>query len=79
MRMMTVMVRGNPNWAKQNSVTWHFRVRGKNPNGETVTLGNYENEKEAIARYDQLVEEGYYRLLKVHPLKPKPADPLCAD
>ena len=37
-----------------------------------VTLGNYREEGEARARYEDLVKEGYYRLLSVQTLKPKP-------
>ena len=51
--MMIAMVRGNPNWKKQNSATRRFCVRGENPDGEMVTLGNYEKEREARARYDE--------------------------
>ena len=68
------MAKGNPNWGKQNSATWRFRVRGKNRDGEMVTLGSYEKEGEARARCQQLTEEGYYRLLRVQALKPVPAD-----
>jgi hypothetical protein len=35
-----------------------------------VTLGKFENEKEARSRYDELVQEGYYRNLRVQRLKP---------
>ena len=68
------MPRGNPNWAKNDSATKCFRVRGKNRDGEMVTLGRYETEREATAHYDALVEEGYYQHLRVQPLKPKPTD-----
>ena len=68
------MARGNPNWGKQNAVTWRFRVRGKNPDGDMVTLGNYEQEDDARARYRELVDEGYYRQLRVLPIKPQPTD-----
>lgn len=73
--MIVTMVRGNPNWGKQNPTTWCFRVRGKSPDDEMVTLGIYESEREAKARHVELVKEGYYRLLRVQPLKPKPAEP----
>lgn len=68
------MPRGNPNWPKSNAATWYFRVRGKNRDGEMVTLGSYKTEREAKARHDALVEEGYYQRLRVQPLKPKPTD-----
>ena len=69
-------VRGNPNRTrnKPEPVDWRFRVRGENRDGETVTLGKYNEEREAKSRYDELVEEGYYRNLRVQHIKPKPAD-----
>ena len=75
--MIVVMatVRGNPDWMRNKLVDWRFRVRGKNRDGETVTLGKYNEEREAKSRYDELVEAGYYRNLRVlQHLKPKPAD-----
>lgn len=69
------MARGNPNWGRNEPVNWRFRVRGKNRDGDMVTLGNYQDEAEARTRYDDLAKEGYYRLLSVQSLKPKPADP----
>ncbi|MHC4441976.1 MAG: hypothetical protein ACYTF1_04550 [Planctomycetota bacterium] len=67
-----IMVKGNPNWARNAPVDWHFRVRGKNPDGDMVTLGNFQDEKEAEVRYDELVKAGYYRNLRIQHLKPKP-------
>ena len=75
MSIMAAMARGNPNWGRKDAVDWRFRVRGKNPAGEIVILGNYEKEGEATARYDELVGAGYYRNVRVQRLKPKPADP----
>lgn len=66
---MTSMTRGNPTWGKTQTPAWRFRVRGKNHDGEMVTLGSYENEVKARARYRELVEEGYYSLLRVQSLK----------
>ncbi|GMU23576.1 MAG: hypothetical protein AMXMBFR13_36540 [Phycisphaerae bacterium] len=43
-----------------------------------MTLGRYENEPEARAHYEQLVEERYYRELKLCPITPAdnpPAEP----
>ncbi len=68
------MAKGNPNQSKSNAPTWRFRVRGESRDGEMVTLGRYETEKEATAHYDALVENGNYQHLKVQPLKPKPTD-----
>lgn len=68
------MARGNPNWGKKEPAPWRFRVRGKNPEGEMVTLGSYETKREARARYDELVEEAHYRFLRVQPLKHTSAD-----
>ncbi len=73
--MIDTMQRGNPNWTKSDRTTWYFRVRGKSRDGEMVTLGSYETEREAQARYDALIKEGYYQRLRIQPLKPKPADP----
>jgi hypothetical protein len=70
-----IMAKGNPNWGRSEPVNWRFRVRGKNRDGDMVTLGSYRDEAEARARYNDLVKEGYYRLLSVQSLKPKPADP----
>jgi hypothetical protein len=39
-----------------------------NPDGETVTLGRYQEEREAAARYDDLVDEGRYHNLRVQRL-----------
>jgi len=72
---MMIMAKGNPNWGQQNTVTWRFRVRGKNPDGNMVTLGSYENENEAKARYRELMEEGYYHQLRVQSIKSEPVDP----
>ncbi len=72
---MKGVARGNPNWGKQEFPDWRFRVRGKSPDGRMVTLGSYMDEKQARAHCDQLIEEGYYRLLRVHPVTPKPAEP----
>jgi hypothetical protein len=66
--------KGNPNWGRKEPIDWRFRVRGKNPKGEMVTLGNYREEKEARSRYDELVTEGYYRQLRIQPLKPKASE-----
>jgi len=63
------MTRGNPNWGRNDPVDWHFRIRGKNLDGDMVSLGNFQNEKEAEYRYDELVKEGYYRNLMVQHLK----------
>lgn len=69
------MARGNPNWGRNEPVNWRFRVRGKNRDGDMVTLGSYQDEVEARTRYDDLAKEGYYRLLSVQSLKPKPVEP----
>lgn len=66
------MARGNPNWGKPEPIAWKFRVRGKNPQGQMVTLGNHESEAEAKARFKDLTNEGYYSNLKILPVKPKP-------
>ena len=61
------MPRGNPNWTKGEPVPWRFRVRGKTPAGEPVTLGHYRTEEEANSHYRELVQEGYYRQVEVIP------------
>ncbi len=68
--------RGNPNWTrnKPEPVDWRFRVRGTSPDGGMVTLGKFEEEKEATLVYDQLVKEGHYGKLRIEPLQPKPAN-----
>jgi len=68
------MSKGNPNQPKNNAPTWRFRVRGESRDGEMVTLGRYETEREATAHYNALVEKGSYQRLRVQPLKPKPTD-----
>jgi len=75
MCIIMVMAKGNPNWGRNEPVGWRFRVRGKNPDGKIVVLGNYEKEGEATARYNELVGAGYYRNVSVQRLKPKPPDP----
>ncbi|MHC4510996.1 MAG: hypothetical protein ACYTAO_18905 [Planctomycetota bacterium] len=62
------MPRGNFNQPKSNVPTWHFRVRGESRDGEMVTLGCYQTEKEAELHYDTVVKEGYYESLSVEPL-----------
>ncbi len=62
------MPRGNPNWQKGTSVRWRFCIRGRNPDGEMVTLGCYRTKGEATAQYVRLAEEGYYERLSIGPL-----------
>jgi hypothetical protein len=73
---MVVMAKGNPNWtrSKNEPVAWRFLVCGKNQDGEMVTLGKYQEEREAQSRYNELVKAGYYHNLIVRHLKPEPAD-----
>jgi len=61
------MPRGNPDWGKSEPQPWRFCIRGKNPDGEMVTLGCYKTRAEATAHYDKLAEEGYYKQLRVRP------------
>ena len=68
------MTKGNPNWGRNDPVDWRFRIRGKNLDCKMVSLGNFQDEKEAEDRCDELVKEGYYRNLRVQRLKPKPTD-----
>ncbi len=64
-----------PSWRSAPPKVWRFRIRGISGDGTTVTLGRFETEDEARAEYDRLVEEGYYRKLKVSPLDPPPPPP----
>jgi hypothetical protein len=59
------MTRGNPNWGHTEPVHWRFCVRGKSPDGKTVTLGHYKTQEEATSHYEQLVNEGYYARLRI--------------
>jgi hypothetical protein len=68
------MARGNPNWRKDKIVDWRYRIRGKSPDGRTVTLGKFTEKKEATLRYNELVQEGRYGRLRIEPLKPRVAD-----
>ena len=70
---MGFMAKGNPNWGRDKLIDWSFRVRGKNARGDMVTLGKYEKESEARARYDELASEGIYDHLRVQRLSPKSA------
>ena len=64
-----------PSWRSAAPKVWRFRIRGVSGDGTTVTLGRFETEEEARAEYDRLVEEGYYRKLKVSPVEPPPPAP----
>ncbi len=64
-----------PSWRSMPPKVWRFRIRGVSGDGTTVTLGRFETEEEARAEYDRLVEEGYYRNLKVRPVEPPPPVP----
>ena len=66
--------KGNPNWGRNQPVDWCFCVRGEDPHGDLVTLGNYIQEKDATYRYNELVKEGYYRKIRVQHLDPKPTE-----
>ncbi|HOB74411.1 MAG TPA: hypothetical protein PKG54_07785 [Phycisphaerae bacterium] len=59
-------------WRSAPPKVWRFRIRGVSGDGTTVTLGRFETEEEARAEYNRLVEEGYYRNLKVRPVDPPP-------
>jgi hypothetical protein len=61
------MQRGNPDWGKPEPVPWRFCIRGKNPDGDMVTLGSYRTKEEATAHHDKLTQEGYYKQLRVQP------------
>ncbi len=64
-----------PTWRPPSPKIWRFRIRGISGDGTTVTLGRFETEQEARAEYDRLVEEGYYKSLKVRPIEPPPEQP----
>ena len=76
---MELMAKGNPNWGKGKIVDWSYRVRGKNPDGDMVTLGKFEQESEARARYDELLDDGRYQNLRVQRLASKPAATEVSD
>jgi hypothetical protein len=67
-----------PSWRSAAPRVWRFRIRGISGDGTTVTLGRFETEEEARAEYERLVEEGYYRNLKVRPVEPPPPAPVEA-
>ena len=67
-----------PSWRSAPPKIWRFRIRGVSGDGTTVTLGRFDSEEEAQAQYDRLVDEGYYRKLKVRPMDPPPPVPVEA-
>ena len=68
------MAKGYSYWGKDKILDWRFCIRGKSPKGGMVTLGKFEEEKEATFWYDKLVKEGHYGKLRIEPLQPKPTD-----
>ena len=70
------MVKANRSFVSSRTppVDWIFRVRGRNRDGKTVTLGKYNTEEAAKAHYDSLVEEGRYQAVQVERLRPTPAE-----
>jgi hypothetical protein len=44
---------------------WHWRIRGKSSDSQIVTLGKYSIQDEAKVDYDKIIEEGFYRNVKI--------------
>ena len=51
---------------------WHWRIRGKSSDSQIVTLGKYDTETEARVDHDRLVEEGFYRNVRIERITPAP-------
>ncbi len=64
------------NWRKGEPKVWRWRIRGRSSDSQMVTLGKYDTEKEARVEHDKIVQEGYYRNVKLEELN---AAPLPAD
>ena len=58
------------NLRKSEPKIWHWRIRGKSSDSQIVTLGKYDTEAEARVDHDKLVEEGYYRNVKIERIAP---------
>ncbi len=63
------------NWRKGEPKIWHWRIRGKSFDSQVVTLGKYDTESEARADYDKLIEEGFYRNVKIEQITAAPPQP----
>jgi hypothetical protein len=60
------------NWRKGEPKVWRWRIRGKSSDSQMVTLGKYDTEKDAKADHERLLEEGYYRNVKLEEIKAAP-------
>ena len=57
---------GNPGgWRRSEPKIWHWRIRGRSSDSQIVTLGKYNIQDEAQVDYDKIIEEGFYRNVKI--------------
>ncbi len=57
-------------WRQSEPKVWNYRISGKSSDGTTVTLGRYDTEQQAKTDYENWLKEGFYRNLKIQPVKP---------
>jgi hypothetical protein len=52
-------------WRRSEPKVWHWRIRGKSADNQIVTLGKYDTQDEATVDYDKIIQEGFYRNVKI--------------
>ena len=57
-------------WRRSEPKIWHWRIRGRSSDSQIVTLGKYDTENEARVDHDKIVEEGYYRNVRIERIAP---------
>ena len=64
------------NWRRSEPKIWHWRIRGRSSDSQIVTLGKYDTQNEARVDYDKIIEQGFYRNVKIEQIAkaPVPAD-----
>ena len=53
------------NLRKTEPKIWHWRIRGRSSDSQIVTLGKYDTQDEAQVHYDKIIEEGFYRNVRL--------------
>jgi hypothetical protein len=53
------------NLRKGEPKIWRWRIRGRSSDSQIVTLGKYDTQNEAKLDHDKIIEEGFYRNVKI--------------
>ena len=56
------------NWRRSEPKIWHWRIRGRSSDSQIVTLGKYNTQNEARVDYDKIVQDGFYRNVRLEQL-----------